>query len=94
MIEYERLVKPEELTFWQRFKARFWGRTYAFSIPSQSEETKGELCNFYYAYCEKHGYFVSYEHGFEKEMHCPECVEEWLKEVRDELKLNAELNPT
>jgi hypothetical protein len=27
-------------------------------------------------------------------MHCPECVEEWLKEVRDELKLNAELNPT
>jgi len=40
---------------------------------------KGEV-PFYLFKCRKHGYVISHEKGFSKELRCPECEKEFKKE--------------
>ena len=39
------------------------------------EGWKGEL-PFYLIRCRKHGYVLTYPHGFDERLECPKCLEE------------------
>ena len=61
-------MKPDlvsDVSLGRRVTILFLGKAYAFNV--------GEM-EFYYSKCGKHGYYVTYEQGFDHELRCPACI--------------------
>ena len=76
--KHVRMVDRKELSLIQKIRIRLLGPKKAFNVVVNKE--KGEPLEYYYAYCKKHGYFISRPEGWEKELRCPLC---WLELIQD-----------
>jgi hypothetical protein len=73
--EYSRLVKEEEIPLRKRLRIRILHK-FGFHDERAEAFTKdigsGPI-QFFYGFCDTHGYYVDYPHGYKHELRCPEC---------------------
>jgi hypothetical protein len=63
-------------TLRKRLTVRIFGRA---ELGMRQPEGFLGLTMFYLAYCNDHGYFEDYEHGFDGYLRCPKCKEKYLR---------------
>lgn len=71
MREWVEPFMTDKVPFLKKLLIKLWGYAYAFTVKAKSNTSKKE--NFYYAFCDEHGYYVTYPKGFDYELRCPIC---------------------
>ena len=69
-----------------RLKLRLSGYVY---VEERIEPGWREPLPFYLFICPVHGYVESYQHGYDKKLVCPRCLEELRKEQEEKRSVNS-----
>ena len=69
-------IDPDSLTLRQRIALKLTGKVYVghYAEPGWSGKSP-----FYLLRCKKHGLYVTYPHGYDRDLPCPRCEELRLK---------------
>ncbi len=72
-MKYVRLVREEEIPWYKRIFIRILNSFGFYGIKAYKDNIQKNSIEYYYGYCEEHGYFINSPQGIERNLHCPLC---------------------
>lgn len=75
----------QRISLLDRLKLRLSGYVY---VEDRVKLGWKEPLPYYLFKCPVHGYVKSYQHGYDKKLICPKCLEELIKEQEEKKSLN------